>query len=627
MIINTKDFLDRVKDTAGSVKNSINAGLKKHGQSTLDDTYDSTKKATDLITGRAPDGQSSGNKNKNTKALNGTKNDKTAERSQVVDLPFSTRSSGSRYYADSNNSETYTETGAGKEEKDKNGQTVTQNGFAKGRSVTVGPRPYSVFNKYSLVNYRGNPLDIHSPGANGFAPGTAYQRVHSNSLINPTASKIIEITGKNGENYGYRYQYSDFALTRFYGKIPNNMMITLRRFAYPAPDDIITPRGLVNESDDPKAPKHVMTSIAQPDIARAVTWFGEGTGNSIGDIVKFSHGFNWKSAEAAVQTINSPGGNKAGKVGGFISNNRFLSAAANGAAGRGAVESAARERSSGYDSFSDTYPNHIFGPLNIIKEVLIREQGLKFTQEFTLKFEYELKSFEGASPKVMMLDQLANLLALTYNNAPFWGGSVRYVGGASGGSVVPPLGNLKKLKSGDYAGFLGSVIEDLGKTFKGVLDPKNWKNLGKNKMLNNLIGGPMMKMFNTPGGGQAAQSLLTGDPTGQWHLTVGNPLNPIMVLGNLAMTDCDIAFEGVNTIEDFPEKLTATIKLKPARPRDKAEIESMFNAGRGRFYIQPDDVADINKTVEVSAYGNKDVVGGKQTKDSFVNVFRKISNG
>ena len=49
-------------------------------------------------------------------------------------------------------------------------------------------------------------------------------------------------------------------------------------------------------------------------------------------------------------------------------------------------------------------------------------------------------------------------------------------------------------------------------------------------MLNNLIGGPLMKMFNTPGGGQAAQSLLTGDPTGQWHLTVGNPLNPIMVI-------------------------------------------------------------------------------------------------
>jgi len=605
------------------------AGLSKHGQSSTDSLVNSFVKAGNTITGQGPDGVGVVGKPKGN-TIQADFNPKTTERAMVTDKPFSTGQSGSRYYSDSNKSESYAETGAGKEVRDSNGNVKTKKGVATGRVVTLGERPYSVFNKYSLVNYRGNPLDIFEPDStdeNGFSGGNgAYQRVHANSLINPTASKIIEITGKSGDNYAYRYQYSDFALTKFYGKIPNNMMLTLRRFAYPAPDDIITPKGLANMSDDPAKPKHKMVPITQPDIARAVTWFGEGTGNAIGDIVKFSHGFNWKDAEAAVQTINSSGGNKAGKVGSFISNNRFLSAAANGAAGRGAVETAAKERSSGYDSMSDTYPNHVFGPLNIIKNVLIREQGLKFSQEFTLKFEYELKSFEGASPKVMMLDQLANLLALTYNNAPFWGGSVRYVGGGSGGSVVPPLGNLNKLKSGDYAGFLGSVIEDLGKTFESVLDPANWKNLGKNKMLNNLIGGPLMKMFNTPGGGQAAQSLLTGDPTGQWHLTVGNPLNPIMVLGNLAMTDCDIAFEGANTIEDFPEKLVATIKLKPARPRDKAEIESMFNAGRGRFYVQPDDVADINRTADVSAYGNKDTTA-KPTKDSFVNIFRKISNG
>ena len=88
--------------------------------------------------------------------------------------------------------------------------------------------------------------------------------------------------------------------------------------------------------------------------------------------------------------------------------------------------------------------------------------------------------------------------------------------------------------------------------------------------------------------------------------------------------DCEITFEGANAVQDFPERLVAVIKLKPGRPRDKAEIESMFNAGRGRFYLQPDDVADINKTSDVSAYGNKD---RKVEKNSFINVFRKVSNG
>jgi hypothetical protein len=143
-------------------------------------------------------------------------------------------------------------------------------------------------------------------------------------------------------------------------------------------------------------------------------------------------------------------------------------------------------------------------------------------------------------------------------------------------------------------------------------------------MINNLIGGPAMEMFNTPQGAQAAASLLTGDPTGNWHLTIGNPLDPIVVIGNLCMTDCEITFEGANAVQDFPERLVAVIKLKPGRPRDKAEIESMFNAGRGRFYLQPGDVADINKTTDVSAYGNKD---RKVAKGDFINVFRKVSNG
>ena len=42
------------------------------------------------------------------------------------------------------------------------------------------------------------------------------------------------------------------------------MMITLRRFAFPAPDDVISPK--IDGKDSP-----------QPDIARAVTWLGEDT--------------------------------------------------------------------------------------------------------------------------------------------------------------------------------------------------------------------------------------------------------------------------------------------------------------------------------------------------------------
>lgn len=598
-----KSYWDKLDEATGT---NAKAGFNYAKEASLGKGFISAIKSVtgydlDGVDGAVPDGTNIGAIKGGNRIKSPNKPDQTAARSTSVDQPFTiVNTNNSKYYVEVFDSETYKSTAADATE---------------GKPITVGPRPYSAFNKYSLINYRGNPLDITRDGLN--VDSGRYRKIDPVSLINPTVTQIIEITGKaNGNaNYGYRYNYSDFALTKYYGRIPNNLLITLRRFAYPVTDDIITPKQL---SADGKT----MEEVQQPDIARAVTWLGEAPGNSIAEILKFSHGFEWKTATADVQTLQSQKGAQSGKFGSIVNNNKFLSAAANAAKGKDAVSSNASKQNAGYDAFSDTYPNHVFGPLNVIKDTLVREKGLRFSQEFSLKFEYELRSFEGVNPKVMMLDQLANILALTYNNAPFWGGSVRYIGD---GSVAKPLGDLAKLKSGDYGGFLGSIVSDMGNMFKGVADPSNWANLADNKLLNNLVGGGLMEMFNTPQGGQAAAALLTGDPTGQWHLTVGNPLNPIMVCGNLAMTDCEINFEGATALQDFPERMVVVIKLKPARPRDKAEIESMFNSGRGRFYIQPDDVADINRTSDVSAYGNKD--GGKPTKDDFVNVFRKISNG
>jgi hypothetical protein len=610
-----KGFFDKVTEKAGSAfKTTKDSSL---GKGFISAVKNVTGLDLENLDGSNPDGVHSGSKGGGKAvAKNKQSTDLTQLRAASQDAPFGVLNSktGSKYYSDIVKSEIYKSTQPGNE----------------GKEITVGSRPYSAFNKYSLINYRGNPLDSTKNGFESNIDGnTVYQKININDLKNPTVTQIIERTSALKDNYAYRYQYSDFALAKYYGKIPNNMLITLRRFSYPAADDIVTPQALAQDGK-------TMESIQQPDIARAVSWLGEAPGNNMSEILKFSNGFGWKDAESTVQTLNSKQGASSGKFGSIVEGNKVLSAMANGGAGRDAVAANANKQNAGFDAFSATYPNHVFGPMNVIKNVLVREQGLKFEQEFKIKFEYELRAFEGANPKIMMLDQLANILALTYNNAPFWGGSVRYIGD---GSVAKPLGNLSKLREGDYLGFAGSIVDDMGKMFKGagtgmagaagaLMSGDIGGALGAlkdNKFLNNLIGGMAMDMFNTPQGGQAAASLLTGDPTGNWHLTIGNPLNPIMVIGNLCMQDCNITFEGGMGIQDFPEKMTAEITLKPGRPRDKAEIESMFNSGRGRFYVQPDDVADINKTVDVNEYGNKDRKSAG--KNTFVNNFRKLSNG
>ena len=464
-------------------------------------------------------------------------------------------------------------------------------------------RPYALFNKYSLLNIEDGP--VSDTGSKEF-----YQKIDPNTLANPTVSRIISLTSGD-DNYGYRYAYADFALARYFNRIPNNMMLTLRRFSFPCPDDIISPQGPNN-------------SGPQPDIARAVTWMGEATGNGLSDILNFSHGLNWKDVESSMQTLNSQQSGRSGVVGNFLNSSSIFQASVSAGQGKDSYDIAVKNANAGFDVFSETYPNHVYGPLNVIKNVLVRDQGLTFTQEFTLKFEYELRDIGGANPKVLMMDQLSNILALTYNNAPFWGGDVRYVGD---GSFAKPLGDLEKLRSGDVSGFFKSVVNDftgkkggsaIGNITSAIKDFVSEGGVGKT--LNNIIGGNLMKLFNSPQGGQVANSFLTGDPTGQWHLTIGNPLNPIAVIGNLACTDTKISFEGALGVQDFPERMVVEISLKPGRPRDKAEIESMFNSGRGRFYLQPADTADINETYNVSAYGNKD------RKEAGLRI-KKIANG
>lgn len=80
--------------------------------------------------------------------------------------------------------------------------------------------------------------------------------------------------------------------------------------------------------------------------------------------------------------------------------------------------------------------------------------------------------------------------------------------------------------------------------------------------------------------------LITGEPVGEWHLTVGNPMNPTAMIGNLICTDCSISFGEKLGADDFPTELIAVITLKHGRDRDKGDIESIYNQGQGRFYVK-----------------------------------------
>jgi len=475
------------------------------------------------------------------------------------------------------------------------------------KDINLGEGVRSLYNKWSLHNYNNRQGGV-TGGKDAYK---SYNKTVMDGgeaeLLNPTARRIVNYSQENG-GIGYSYKFQDFASTEHYGQISNEYLITLRRFAYPCGDDIMNVKGLDSKGNE--------IDLGQPDLARALTWMSPALGNDMKEVLKFGTGFGWKDVESEIQTVQGNAQSR-GKLGEFMDSSSLGRAVEAGLNGKSAAEAATiRDKGAGFDPMKDTYPNKVFGPLNVIKKVLAREQGLEFDSEFALTFHYDIKGIAGTSPKVAFMDQLSNILALTYNNAPFWGGAVRYTGS---GSVGKPFGDYEKLKNGDYAGFLGSLttqlkssmgaaFDDIGKAASGLLSGKGINALGDSKILDNIVGGGLMKLMNGPQGGTVINAFLTGDPTGQWHMTVGNPMNPMMVCGNLALQSSSVEFEGPLSYEGFPSKIKLTMNLKPARPRDKGEIESMFNAGRGRVYLQPEveGSVDLDAVVDVSAYGNKD---------------------
>lgn len=439
----------------------------------------------------------------------------------------------------------------------------------------------SIFNRYSLFYYNSlsnsqmpeNYLD--SPNRLSDAQtlnGTKYNDVVSN----PTAKNIINWSRQGGANGGtnaVEYDWEDFLWCKNYGTVPNNYLITLRRFSVPVNDDILD----VNKQ-------------STPDISRLIAWV-DGESNkweSIG--LKFTTSLEWKLLTSEIQTIQSDGygseANLIGKIGSVVPGKRESAAAVETIIKTGQISDRALKSPSGIDPYQNK--NTVYGPIDIIKKMNIRESGIDFDQKLNIKFEYELKSIDGINTKVAMIDLLSNILICTTNRADFWGGESRFF--STNNRRATPFGNPSLLANGDPGGYFKSIVSGLGQGLNNLfggakIGEGGLKNLGGNlaAMAGNILGGLALNNIGRPEA-QAINALLTGEDTGEWHVTVGNPANPIMTIGNLILKSTDIEFGGALGPDDFPTKLTVTCQLEPARPRDRTDILSMFHRN-ARTYL------------------------------------------
>ncbi len=401
---------------------------------------------------------------------------------------------------------------------------------------------------------------------------------YADGASTPSAAKIIEWSSNQSDSNSVfgpaPYAWNDFLYCKYYGKIPNNYMLTLRRYPLPIMDNLKGPDS------------QVLVPIAQ-----AVTWLGDETNNKLKDIMKWTYHYNWKLLEASVQEVD---GNETQYGSGI---EQFAPDKIQKALGLASVAGGGNNdwdgRKNVYNDWSKNaysqngpYWNRVYGPVNVVTKTHMRERGMEFGNEITVNFHYKLNSYDRISPKVAMLDIISNFLLLTYSNAKFWGGATRYFPKAN---KVGFLGDQSKFYAGDYDGYFGSVTTQMSGLFKGGMDFLNKLMSNPADALQSLVkGGLNLGMGNLASKSRptmlSIRSLLTGEPIGEWHLTVGNPLNPIAVIGNLILKDTSLEFSEKLGAEDFPTEVMFTVKLDHGKPRDKGDIESMLNLGSGRMY-------------------------------------------
>lgn len=520
------------------------------------------------------------------------------------------------------------------------------------------PNAYGQFLFYSLGNNENDFVDSYYKSENA----EYNRRVSSLKSKNPSAGYLVRetsdlesIIGNNeGRLSGFvskfeksiigglsaPYYWKDFLYCKYYGTIPNNYMITLRRFPTPVLDNLSVPESV-------KTSEAYLTKGAGRPVAQAVTWFGGNTGNVLSSLIQFTTGLEWDQdtqADVITQEATSKGFygdlpykwfSEAARV---VTGTDDLSLALQSIGENAAIYADPNNttvESRRYSGLRDRATEGNFGllskyqwvPMDVIKDTYVRKSGLKFTWEnLNVVFEYDLTSVGEVNTKAAMLDIMGNLLSIGTNYGNFLSPDIKYnsefpavgfPGGEEGllqfykdplnyiltygekilnaqgqatksaqgaqitGEISPgaststensDLAELRaqilQLTNKDGATVDINKIRDLSKKFPGAL----------RRILQNVVTADYIEKI------QASSSLLTGTPIGEWHLTIGNPCNPIAMIGNLICDDLKIEFGDALGPDDFPTTIKATFTLKHARSRERGEIESIFNRGDGRLY-------------------------------------------
>jgi hypothetical protein len=506
------------------------------------------------------------------------------------------------------------------------------------------PGVRSIFNKYSSVLTGWDRGDVDLTDAQSAIESSVISssswRVANNVPLLDTPENRAKIRKHSGctvrelvkaSQSGYfgaaTYSYADFMYCKYLNKVPNNYLITLRRFPVPILDNI-------SPQSTGARRKKINDGVNLP-IGTMVTWMGV-SGNDMKQILKYSYKMPYKEQNAQWEDVQSEGGDQ-GLLNGleamFNPTSRKMYAGGTAVPALdnnintlfGKVPGIGSNQASGPYTYKDFQydKTKLYGDIDRVKKAYGRgADGLDFDQKITLVFEYELKAYNGINPRQAMLDLLASILSVTYTTGGFWKGGYR--GGGIRQSSV--FSNLQIFKTnGSFTDFMDALTQDLsngGAALKDSLEIDTnsvggfIKSMGR--VLNGIGGMLMGGMLNKLGRPKRyfAPSLISDAPVGLWHITIGNPHHPIMQMGNMVLTNTEIEHSGPLGLDDFPTNLKVTCSFDRGKPRDQYGIENMYMSGNDRIYhSMSGKLADMYKVAQAYKANKHCDVGKAITAD------------
>lgn len=434
----------------------------------------------------------------------------------------------------------------------------------------------SMFNKTALFVH---PSSNDSNGFKSFKDIQGQSKIYSSTV--PTVREIID---RFKDDPAKRLHFADFAWAKWYDYIPNNRLIVLRRFPFPTYNNLQF-GGTENKKS---ASKQIKV------LSKAITYFGEDTGNDISDIVKIMGYKNYKDLTAELDIIqgkdkgldDSPFAGVSGKTNKW---SKIFSALS----GRGDLDQSEKDRIN--KLLNKNWENDRKGAENVIHKTMIADVGVGATLEFSLLFEYKLRSRNNINPRVAILDLLSNLLTLVHTNASFWGGQNVILPNSQ---QFPFIGDQDKFYSGNYGEYISSVVDSFkepfqtGGAFQGLIDGIMSGDLSSLGNFLKNIGGKALDIQSAKSRESVygLKTLLDSAPVGKYHMSVGNPFQPWFQVGNLIVPTFEITVGNTLGWNDVPTDIKLKVDLKTATPLDSTGVQGLFSGGiSNRMYHRSKD--------------------------------------